>query len=263
MKFKYQARTKTGELQAGFVEGASKEIALNLLQGNELYVLSLEAMQKTQWLGTLTDYFNRVRGVDLMVFTRQFATMLSAQVPLGDTLKSLHSHTKSPILREVIFEMISDVDAGLSLSQAMERHPNVFSVFYINLTRAAEATGRLDETISYLAGYLENEVGLTTKIRNALIYPSILIGLSFLVAMILIVVVFPALRPAFEEVGVTLPLFTRIIFGFGEFVASWWLAIIVFLFLTFLLIADYFRSSEGRLVYDEIRVKAPILGKIF
>lgn len=262
MKFKYQARTKTGELQAGFVEGVSREAALNILQGNELYVLSLEAVQKARWFESLAGFFERVRQVDLMVFTRQFGTMLSAQIPLGDSLKSMHRQTRNPILQDVIFEMISDVDAGLSLSQAMERHPNVFSVFYINIIRAAEVTGRLDEAVSYLADYLENQVGLTTRIRNALIYPFVLVSLSFGVAGIMIVVVFPSLRPVFEEAGVELPIFTKIIFGVGEFIANWWLAIIAFLFLTFLLVADYFRSSEGKAVYDELRVKAPIIGRI-
>lgn len=263
MKFKYAARTKTGEPQVGFVEGMSKEAALSLLQGNELYVLSLEAEQKRRWLEPFAGFFERVREVDLMVFTRQLATMLSAQIPLGDALKSLHRHTKNRILQEVIFEIGSDVDAGLSLSQAMERHPNVFSTFYVNLVRTAEATGRLDDSVSYLADYLENQVGLMTKVRNALIYPSVLVVLSFSVAMLLIVLVLPRLEPAFSEAGVTLPLYTRIIFGIGGFIANWWIAIFAFLFLVAVLVFDYFRSSEGRIVYDELIVKAPVIGKIF
>jgi len=261
MKFKYTARTKTGEMQAGFVEGASREGALNLLQNNELYVLSLEALQKRKWFDFST-WFDRVRSVDLMVFTRQFATMLSAQIPISDSLKNLHRYTKSPVLQSAIFEIISDVDAGLTLSRALERHPDIFSSFYVNMVSVAEITGRLEDTFVYLADYLERQVGLTSKVRNALIYPSMLIVLSLFVMMILVVVIFPALRPLFKEVGVELPIFTKIIFGIGDFISEWWLAVLVFIIFAVILSIDYFRSDEGKTVFDDLIIRIPIVGKI-
>src|SRR3989344_1345994 len=132
MKFRYSARTKTGELQVGFVENVSKEGALNSLHGHDLYVLSIEGDGAPAWYEGITRFFNRVRGVDLMIFTRQFATMLEASIPLGDTLKALYRQTRNTTLREAIFEVANDVDSGLSLSQALERQSAIFSEFYIN-----------------------------------------------------------------------------------------------------------------------------------
>ncbi len=263
MKFKYQARTKSGEMQVGFVESVSREAALNVLQGNELYVLSLASAERRSLFGSLASIFERVRQYDLMIFTRQFATLLSAQIALSDSLRSLQRQTKNAILKDVIFELASDVDAGLSLSQALERHPNIFSIFYVNMVRSAEVSGRLEETMGYLADYLENQVGIITRIRNALIYPAMLVLLSFGVAAIMITVVFPSLRPVFEEANVQLPFYTRWLFSMGDFLAAWWWAVLIFLGLAAAFIADYFRSDEGRVVYDELRTKIPIIGNLF
>ena len=133
MKFYYQARTKTGELQVGLVEGVSREAALNTLSEHELFVLSLESAEKIGFFQKLTSVFERVRVKDLMIFTRQFATLLSADIPLSDSLKALYRQTANPLLKEAIFEIFSDVNAGLSLSQALERQSNVFSDFYISM----------------------------------------------------------------------------------------------------------------------------------
>ena len=178
MKFRYSARTKTGELQVGFVEAPAKEGALNVLAGHELYVLSLETIKPSPFLPALT-LFKRVRRKDLMIFTRQFSTMLEAKIPINDALKALYSQTRSLSLREVVYEISADVESGLSLSQAFERHSEVFSEFYINLLRAAEITGRVEEASRFLADHLEKDAILVAKIRNAMTYPVFVIALFF------------------------------------------------------------------------------------
>ena len=262
MKFRYSARTKSGEMQVGFVEGVTKEAALDNLHGHELYVLSIESSGEGSWHTPLTAFFRRVRRTDLMVFTRQFATMLEAAIPLGDALKALYRQTRNEALRDAIFDISGDIDSGLSLSQALERHGQIFSEFYTNLVKSAEVTGRVQETIQFLADYLEKENALASKIRNALIYPVFVIALFVVAAGVLMGVVFPQIEPIFLDAGVDLPLITRVFLAAGHFIANWWLALIVIfgVFLAFLV--EYIRSDEGRVVSDEIILSLPVLGSM-
>lgn len=263
MKYSYQARDKNGELQVGTVEAVSREAALNILTGHELYVLSLESFKEAVWLDRILKFFRRVKKKDLMVFSRQFATLLSAKIPLSSSLKTLSNQTQNLILKETINEMISDIDAGLSLSQSLERHPEVFSEFFVNMVRSAEVTGRIESVMNFLAEYLEKETTLISRVRNALIYPVVVIILFIVVAGLMITLVLPQIAPIFEESGVKLPLFTRLLIGAGNFMVEWWWAVIVVLLLFIFLLIDYFRTAEGKTVYDEISIKLPVLGKLF
>jgi type IV pilus assembly protein PilC len=262
-KFKYNSRTQEGELQTGFVDAANREAAINILTGHDLFVLSLEEAEKLRWFDKLLSFFNRVKTVDMMIFTRQFATLMESKMPLSNSLQALHRQTKNTILKEAIFEISSDVDAGLSLSQAMERQGKFFSPFYINMIRSAEVTGRLEEAMMFLADYLDKEVMWKSRIRNALIYPSILLVLFALVAGVMLVTVFPQIEPIFEETGVTLPLITQVFLFSGNFIIQWWWAIILILILLIFLLIDYFQSDEGKVVANELVTKIPIFGNLF
>ena len=263
MKFKYNARTQEGELQTGFVDAANREAALNVLTGHELFILSLEEAERARWYDKFLNFFNRVKIVDLMIFTRQFATLMESKMPLGNSLRTLYQQTRKPILKEAIFGVSSDVDAGLSLSQAMERQGKIFSGFYINMIRTAEITGRLEEAMMFLADYLDKETMWRSRIRNALIYPIILIILFLVVAGIMLITVFPQIEPVFKETGVTLPLITQLFLFSGNFIIQWWWAIILISVLLLFLLVDYLQSDEGRIVLNEVIIKIPIFGNLF
>jgi len=263
LKFKYNARTQEGELQTGFVDAANREAALNVLTGHELFILSLEEAERARWYDKFLNFFNRVKIVDLMIFTRQFATLMESKMPLGNSLRTLYQQTRKPILKEAIFGVSSDVDAGLSLSQAMERQGKIFSGFYINMIRTAEITGRLEEAMMFLADYLDKETMWRSRIRNALIYPIILIILFLVVAGIMLITVFPQIEPVFKETGVTLPLITQLFLFSGNFIIQWWWAIILISVLLLFLLVDYLQSDEGRIVLNEVIIKIPIFGNLF
>ncbi len=263
MKFKYNARTQQGELQTGFVEALNRESATNILTGHGLFVLSLESSEKRHWYDSFLGFFDRVKFLDLMVFTRQFATLMESKVPLNTVLKTLHKQTNNPILKEAVFQISSDISAGLSLSQAMERQGGIFSEFYLNMIRSAEITGRLEEAAKFLADYLEKESIWKSKIRSAMIYPIIVIVMFIAVAGIMVVVVFPQIAPVFEETGMDLPMLTKILLGSGNFLVQWWWAVFLVLAVFIFVIADYFHTPEGEAVFDELSVKVPILGNLF
>lgn len=263
MKFRYSAKTQEGESQIGFVEAVNREAAFNILAGHDLYILNLESAEKKTWLVRLADIFNRVKAADLMIFTRQFAILMDAKISLGDSLKNLYRQTKNPILKEAVFEISSDIDSGLALSQALERHGTIFSNFYISMIRSAEVTGKMDEVAAFLADYLEKETNIISKVRNAMIYPIVVVGLLVVVAGIMVGFVFPQLAPVFAESNVELPFLTSLVLGAGTFVSQWWMVLSVILAALVLVLIDYFRTAEGKVVFDEILLKTPVLGDLF
>ncbi|MBI4994703.1 type II secretion system F family protein [Candidatus Peregrinibacteria bacterium] len=199
MKFAYTARTKDGELQVGNVEAANRDSAVAILTSHNLFILSIQPMKEGAWYSRILDFFERVRGADLMIFTRQFATLLASQVPIGDSLRNLYAQTTKPVLKDVIYEIVADIEAGFSLSQALSRHPGVFSEFYINMVKSAEVTGRLAEVLDYLADFLEKQTILIHKVRNALIYPGFVIGLFVVAVIVMVTMVLPQITPIFAE----------------------------------------------------------------
>ncbi len=262
MKLKYKARTKEGELQMGHVEAATREAAINTLVGHNLFILSLEEVKHERWYDAVIAFFNRVKTKDLMIFTRQFATLMSAEIPLSDALRTLQRQTRNAALRETMFEVASDIDAGLSLSQALEKYGDVFSAFYVNMVRSAEVTGRVEEAVNFLADYIERQAAIASKIRNALIYPLIMVVLFFLVAGVMSAVVLPNIEPVFREAGVDLPFSTRILLAGGAFLATWWWAVLLVLGVCIAMVVDYFRTPEGKVVFDELLFRTPVFGSL-
>ena len=262
MKFKYKARTKTGELQVGFVEGASGSIATATLQGHGLFVLSVEVAEGKKWYDRFVGYFEQVKPKDMMIFSRQFATMLGAKVALNDSLKTIQAQTTNPTLKEIVGEVSRDVDGGLSLSQAMERHPQAFSGFYVNMIRSAEVTGRVEEATGYLAEHIEKQATLIAKVKGALIYPVVMVVLFVIVAGIIATVVLPQIGPIFDEAGVDVPFFTRIMIQSGEFLSSWWWMVVLGFGFVVFVIYDYFKTEEGRVVIDELVLRTPGFSKL-
>lgn len=263
MKFRYQAKTQKGEPQVGFVEATDKETAMNILASHELFVLSIEQVGKERWYHRVLAYFGRVRGKDLVVFTRQFAILLGARLPLGDVLRTLHQQTDHLVLKEAIFRISEDVDSGLSFSQALERQSAIFSDFFVSMIRSAELTGNLDRVAGFLADYFEKEAVLAAKARAALIYPTILIGLFLVVVFIMLTVVFPQIGPVFEQSGVALPWFTRFLIASGTFAAEWWIVLTVFFAVLVVIALDYFQTEEGRALRDDLVVRLPLIKKVY
>ncbi len=262
MKFQYKARTKEGELQVGDVEASNRETALNILFGHGLFVLSIEEEKNDVWYERILGFLKQVKVNDVMIFTRQFATLLASQVSISDSLTNLFKQTTNPLLKEAIYDVSNDVDAGFSLSQAFEKHPGIFSEFYINMVRSAEVTGRLAEVMDFLADYLEKQALLKSKVQNALSYPVFVVVLFFVVIVIMVTFVFPQIMPVFEEANVTVPFYTTLILKTGIFIGEWWWAMLLLVAVFIFVLIDYLRTKEGELVFDEISIHTPVIGKL-
>lgn len=263
MKFRYGARTKEGELQVGYVEAVTKESAADILSGHGLYILSLEHISPPRWYSSFFGLLGRVKRKDVAIFTRQFATMLEAKISIHDSLAALYYQTPNQALRETIFEISADIDAGLSLSQTLEKRSDVFREFYVNLVQAAEVTGRVEEAMTYLADFTERELLLLSKIKSAMIYPVFVVVLAIVVGSILIGLVFPQVASIFVDADVALPFVTRAFLWLGFFINDWWIGIVIFLIIFGAILFDYLRTKEGKAVLDEILVNMPFMGKFF
>jgi len=263
MKFKYQAKTKEGETQVGFVEAGNRESAIDILTGHDLFVLSVASTETRGFGDRINGFLNRVRRKDMVVFARQLATLLEARLPLNNALKILRGQTTNKLLKEALLQISEDIDSGLSFSQALEREGNIFPDFYVEMVRAAEVTGNMNEIASFLADYTEKEGDLASKASSALIYPGIVLALFIVVAFILLTFVFPSIGSVFAENGVQLPWYTQALLTTGNFLATWWFVVIAGAVVLGVVIVDYFGTEEGKALADDAKIRLPIAKKVY
>jgi type IV pilus assembly protein PilC len=263
MKYKYRAKTKDGEEQAGFVEAANRDAAITILTSHDLFILSIEDAEKIRWYDRVSSYFGRVRRKDLVIFSRQMAVLMEAQLPLTSVIKTLENQTAHPVLKEAALQIREDLDAGLAFSQALERQSQVFPIYFVSMIRSAEVTGNLDKVIGFLADYLEKEAALIGKARSAMVYPFIVIGLFAAVVVIMLTFVFPQIVPVFEQSGVELPAFTAFLLGFGNFLTKWWVGVVLLFATVAIVVMDYLKTQEGIAFKDDLKIRLPIFKKIY
>lgn len=263
MKFSYSAKNDKGELKSGLVEAFSEEAAIAILQKAGLVILKIEKKKDKSLADQVVFGLNRVGLKDVAVFTRQLATLFEAQISITESLQTVYNQSDHPILKAALYEIYSDIEAGMSFSDALSKHPYVFSSFYINMTRAAELTGRLDSALSYLADYYDSQAAINSKIRNAMIYPIFLIVLFAVVIAIMVAVVIPQLGTVILESGISfdqLPVMTRILMSVGNFVQGYYLVVIAFIAVAAFLLYKYFTSEEGQMSAGTMLLRLPIFG---
>ncbi|MEN2986401.1 MAG: type II secretion system F family protein [Thermodesulfovibrionaceae bacterium] len=204
----------------------------------------------------------RIPQKDILFFTRQFATLFSSGVPVVQALDALISQIKRRSFRKVLTQMRNDIEKGSSLADAMKKHPKVFSSLYINMVRAGEEGGILEKVLHRLADYLEKIIKLKRKIISAMIYPSIVIGVAVIVVAVIMIFVIPTFAKLFGEMGMDLPLPTRITIGLSNFMASSALYIMGGVIGFFVFIRLFRRTPQGKKIIDTILLKIPLIGKI-
>jgi len=263
MKFKYQAKQRDGELQEGFVDAATRDAAASMLASHDLFILSVAEVGEPRWYERLSSFLYRVKKKDIAIFSRQLATLLEARFPLNAAMRTLYEQSTQPVLKEAAFQIAQDIDSGLSFSQALERQSHIFSTFYVSMTRSAEVTGNLDTATQFLADYYDKEAVLANRVRSALLYPLVVVGLFVVVAVIMVAVVFPQIGPIFEQSGVELPIFARALIGISAFFAMWWPAILLFFVIFGIALIDYFQTKEGRAFLDDMKVRIPIVRRVY
>lgn len=262
MKFNYQARAPTGEIQLGTVEASSKEAAISLLQRHGLYVTFLEEVAAPPLYARRMKLFEKVSLKEIFLFSRQLAVMFKTKVPLVEALEVLAVQTKNPDLKEKIFKLAEEVEAGTSLSGALSRYPKIFSPFYIAMVRAGEVSGKLSEALSYLAEHLEREYHLTSKLRGAMIYPAMVLFVAITVLALMMFYIIPQLTEVLIVSGGELPAITKGVISLSAFLKKWGLFLIFGLLILIISVIRYYRTQEGKKFFDRIFLRFPIVSEL-
>src|SRR5688572_23766676 len=221
--FEYTARAPSGQIQKGQLEVASKDEVSSYLRKNRLILVSVREAPKQI---NISFGGQRIKTRDIVIFTRQFATMINAGLPLVQSLSILAQQTENKALKEVTKSVVYDVEAGNTLADAMRKHPKAFSDLYVNMVAAGEAGGILDTILLRLATFLEKNDALVRKVKGAMVYPSVIMSVAAGAIAILLIFVIPTFQEMFASVNMELPLPTRIVIGASNFLVNWWWACI-------------------------------------
>jgi type IV pilus assembly protein PilC len=257
--FEYTARTQTGQIQKGQMDVSSKDDVTAYLRKNRLIMVSVREQPKQI---KLSMGGSRIKTRDIVIFTRQFATMINAGLPLVQSLNILAAQTENKALAEVTRAVVYDVESGNTLADAFSKHPKAFTALYVNMVSAGEAGGILDTILLRLATFLEKNDALVRKVKGAMVYPGVIICVAMLAISILLIFVIPTFQSMFASVNLELPLPTRIVIGMSNFLVHFWWAILLAIGGAWFGAKSYYATPAGRLQIDAALLKAPVLGDV-
>ena len=258
--YAYKATDQAGQPTEGVLEANSPQLAQQALRDRGFVVSELTSAgpggKKRRRLG------GKVKLKEVMVFSRQFAAMINAGMNLMKCLDILQGQVTDPRFAKIIGEVKSDVQAGQTLSQAMAKHPNAFSTLYVAMVKAAEAGGVLDEILNRLSAYLEKDQETITKVKSAMVYPSIVLGFSLLMTAVLVFFILPKFGGIFTELDVELPITTKVLLNASHYAVKYFYVPIITVVGIVVGYKLYSKSKAGRLQIDSIKLKAPLFGDL-
>jgi len=249
----------TNAVESGERFAPSKQALLTMLRNEQITPLSVKEKGKEISLPT---FKKRVSDKDIALFTRQFSVMIDSGLPLVQCIRILGMQQEKAGFQQVLLSVQKDVEAGLSLSDAMAKHPKVFDALYVNMIAAGETGGILDTILKRLSAYIEKIVKLKSSIKSALIYPGVVISVAVTAVFLLLWLVIPTFASLFEGLGAELPLLTRIIIGLSNFIARFAIFIIILLGVIFYGIKKWYDTPPGRQFIDRLQLKLPIVGML-
>ncbi len=260
--FEYHAKTYDGQTTKGVIEAFSEIAVVEILAKKNLLPISIKVKKEKSAFLENFNFLNKVGPKDLVLFSRQLAVMKSANLPLVQALRILEKQTINQRLKLAIVEIADEVDGGARLSQAMSNYPNIFSDFFISVIKSGETSGRLDEVLNYLADQQEKDYDLMSKIKGAMIYPAFIVVGLLAVGVIMMIFVVPKLTGILQETGGQLPTSTKMLIGLSGFLVHYWWTILIALVLMIGGSRFYIRTSRGSILFDILKIKIPIFGKL-
>jgi type II secretory pathway component PulF len=261
--YRYKARDKHGSLFTGTIETTSQDAVAAQLDNLGYIPVSILQEKPGFGLGDWAESFTRVGPQDMIVFSRQLATLLSAGLPFTTSFQALIDQTENKRLKRIIAEVRADVERGSTFSDALARHPKVFNRLYVNMIRAGETGGVLDEILDRLATLAEHEAETRARIQSATRYPKIVLLAIVVAFVVLVTLVIPRFAALYANFKVQLPLPTRILIGINDLVHNYWYVVIGAGLLAFFGIRWYINTPAGRLQWDGLKIRLPVFGPIF
>ncbi|HAV11145.1 MAG TPA: hypothetical protein DCX32_01200 [Candidatus Moranbacteria bacterium] len=264
MKFNFQAKNSEGEVREGRIESLNRDEAIAVLQEKGLIPLVLEKEDESMnVLRNLERLWNSVDQQELAVFYRQFATLVEAKVSITTALRAIEEQTENKLLGSVLIEMIGDVEDGMPLSESMMRHKDVFSPLAINMIKAGEISGNLQKSIIFIADNTERAYQLNSKVKSALMYPGFILSASVIIGFVVFTVILPKLTKIFDDMAVAIPWYTQLIMDTGNFMQSFWWAVLIIVLGGVVGVLYYIKTDSGKDEFDQIKIKLPIIKKMF
>jgi type IV pilus assembly protein PilC len=260
LHFQYKAVKNDGTRVEGVIEAKDKEAAVKVLREKGLLVVQLNDQNKSLEYRLLVKLFG-IRGDDIVMFTRQLATMINSGLPIINALQLLRKRAR-PAMAEIIDDISSSVEGGDSLHKALSKHPNVFSPIYLSLVKAGEMAGVLDVVLERLSINLERERDFKAKVKSAMLYPVIVVVAMVIVAIIMVFFVIPQISSLYKEFDADLPFMTEIVLGTSEFIKNQWYIFLAMVAGGLGLLISALRTEEGKKKVDEYILKIPYLGEL-
>ena len=257
--YQYIGKDKNGHSVSGILDGSSENEAVELLHKKELTIVSIKQTQKKAFKAK----GGGIKLDDIVIFSRQLATMIDAGIPLVQSLGILGEQIENKGLKSVVLVVRQDIEGGMSFCDALAKHPNVFSELFVNMSRAGEASGTLDDVLDRLASYLEKTAALSRKVKSSLVYPEVVISMAMVITTVLLVKVVPTFKGIFEMLGGQLPLPTQILIGLSDAVRKFFVLFIISLGVFAFLVKKYISTEKGRFKFDSLKLKIPVVGELF
>jgi type IV pilus assembly protein PilC len=263
MLFTYKAIDEHNTSREGTVEAANVDAAIMTVQKRGYTVISIEEIEeKSSILNFEITWFQSIKTKEIVILSRQISTLFQAQVSALRVFRLLASEMENPQLRAVLNSISDDLQAGSSISRALSAHPDVFSSFYVNMVRSGEETGSLEKSFGYLADYLDRSYQITSKAKNALVYPAFVVGTFVIVMGVMLTLVIPRISQILLDSGQELPIYTKIVIGISSFITNYIGLIFLFFSVGGFFLWRFMKTDVGKRAYDELMISIPYIGDL-
>lgn len=263
MLFKYKAIDQHNASREGTVDASNIDAAISTVQKRGYTVISIDPIDDNiPFYSIEIDWFQRVTTKELVILSRQMATLFEAQVSALRIFRLLGSEAENPQLKKILNNIADDLQAGSSISRALSSHPDLFSPFYINMVRSGEETGSLEKSFGYLADYLDRSYQIVSKARNAMVYPAFVVGTFILVMSIMLTMVIPRIAGILLDSGQELPIYTKIVIGLSNFLTDYIGFILLLLGIGGFFFWRFAHTDVGKRWVDEMKISIPYIGEL-
>ncbi|MEO5646484.1 MAG: type II secretion system F family protein [Candidatus Paceibacterota bacterium] len=262
MNYVYTAVTDKGEKREGVIEAVNQELAIAGLQRRGLIVTTIKNEEAAKKWFEIT-LFERVPLKDVVILSRQMSTLFEAQVSALKAFTLLSENTENKVLGRKLTTIVSDLQAGSSIAGALAKQSDVFSDFYVNMVKAGEESGKLTQVFAFLADYLDRQYALTTKTKNALVYPAFVIGVFFVVMILMFTVIVPKLSAIITESGQDIPIYTKVVFAISTIFVNYGIFMLIFVAIFVAYVIYLARTVKGKQLIDDIKFGLPVFGNLY
>lgn len=263
MLFNYKVIDKDGAETTGSIDAVNVDIAINSLQRRGLVISSIKPNDEAVGFHRSIVLFEHVSNKELVMISHQMATLFGAQVSALRIFRILAGEAGNSMLRKGLSDITDDLQAGSSISKALEKHPKIFSPFYVNMVRAGEESGKLDQTFAYLAEYLDRNFAVTSKAKNALIYPAFVIFTFCAVMILMLALVIPKISGILKDSGQDIPVYTKVVIGMSDALVNYGGYILLLLIVGGFFLVRFVRTSAGKEMVARVRINVPYIGDLY